>query len=120
MILSDNTDQNDHKPDFSDIDSIEKALLENDEIEDYSDICVEFINKLLIKKSENRIGSESGVSQIKESIDNIVEELLIDKLVSGYKCDIKYKEKSVIPSEIKIVASDSEGTEVFAPVINIW
>ncbi len=119
MILSDNTDQNDHKPDFSDIDSIEKAvnMSKDNLLEPLYMMPLRFGGKAA---AENTLYVPIGVSQIKESIDNIVEELLIDKLVSGYKCDIKYKEKSVIPSEIKIVASDSEGTEVFAPVINIW
>ena len=119
MKLFDNTKNEGNKPGFSNIDSIEKAvaLSNNGQLE-----------PLLLMPS--RFGGEDsdanilyvpiGVSTIKDSIDNIVEELLIDKRVSGYKCDIKYKGKSVIPSIIKIIATAHDGTEVFAPNINIW
>ena len=76
-------------------------LLENDEIEDYSDICVEFINKLLIKKSENRIGSESGISQIKDDI-----------FFKGLNWDVIYRHKYLSPLlEIIKTARIKEGTE---------
>ena len=61
-------------------------LLENDEVDNYSDICVEFINKLLEEKPEKRLGSDSGVCQIKEDI-----------FFKGLNWDLIYQHKYLSP-----------------------
>ena len=38
------------------------------ESDNYSEICVDFINGLLIKNSDKRLGAESGVSELKDDI----------------------------------------------------
>ena len=38
------------------------------ESENYSEICIDFINGLLIKNSDKRLGAESGVSELKDDI----------------------------------------------------
>ena len=38
------------------------------ESENYSEICIDFINGLLIKNSDKRLGAESGISELKDDI----------------------------------------------------
>ncbi len=119
MKLSDNNKNEGYKPDFSDIDSIEKAVAmsNKNQLEPLHLMPLRFGGK---ETAANIVYVPIGVSDVKDSIDNIVEDLLINKRVSGYKCDIKYKGKSVIPSVIKIITTAHDGTEVFAPTIDIW
>ena len=60
-----------------------------------------------------------GVSKIKESYDNIIEELLIQDKVKSYKCIPEYRGKSRIACKLTMIAS-KDGVEVFKQTIEIW
>ena len=42
--------------------------IDYDEAKNFSDICIDFINGLLVKNPGKRLGAESGISQIKDDI----------------------------------------------------
>ena len=44
------------------------VYIEYDEAENFSDICIDFVNGLLAKNPEKRLGVKSGISQIKDNI----------------------------------------------------
>ena len=44
------------------------VYIDYDDVENFSEICVEFINGLLTKNPGKRLGAESGVSEIKDNI----------------------------------------------------
>lgn len=60
-----------------------------------------------------------GVNKIKESYDDIIEDLLRQDKVKSYRCIPEYKGKSVIPSKITMVAG-KDGVEIFKETIEIW
>lgn len=107
----------DRGPDFSHIDSREKAQEAHarGELEKLYLMPLEFggmdndLNTLLVP---------IGIADIKDGIDNnVVAPLAEEGKVSTYKATPEYQAESVIPIAIKIVASDPEE---FATTINIW
>lgn len=68
---------------------------------------------------ENTLYVPDFVVPIKNSYDDMVEVLVMENKVTGYKCNAAYKGDSFIPSALTIVAS-KDGKTVFEEKINIW
>ena len=72
---------------------IKKQMNEKDvyidinDTEKYSDICIDFFNKLLNKKPEKRLGAKSGISEIKEHL-----------FFKGLNWDLIYQHKYLSPN----------------------
>ena len=74
-------------------------LLDIEEVDNYSDICVDFINKLLAKNQEERLGAESGISEIKKNF-----------FFEGINWELIYQHKYLSPIlEIIKFAKKNEG-----------
>ena len=74
-------------------------LLDIEEVDNYSDICVDFINGLLMKNAEIRLGAESGISEIKNNF-----------FFKGINWELIYQHKYLSPIlEIIKFAQKNEG-----------
>lgn len=106
------------KPNFEEIDSQEKARLESyrGNLERMYLIDPRFGGA---EDISNMLYVPVGVNKIKESYDNIIEDLLRQDKVKSYKCVPEYKGKSVIPTKITMIAG-KDGVEVFKETIEIW
>ncbi|MBR6033267.1 MAG: hypothetical protein IKP28_00700 [Clostridia bacterium] len=103
---------------FAGIDSKGKA------IEEYNNGKLEKLYLMALRfggaaDDRNMVYVPIGIAKIKDSYDNVVEDLLKQNKVESYNCDLKYRGNSVIPCEIIIVAS-KDGREVFKEAINVW
>ena len=103
-------------PDFSNIDSNEKAidLYKKGKLSKVHLMPLEFGGE---DSAVNILYAPESVKILKQRFDKIIEELLIDGKKLGYSAKPEYKGKSFIPSKLKIsVTGDSE----FIETINIW
>lgn len=103
-------------PDFSDVDSNEKAI----ELAKENVLAPLYIMPLRFggeKVLHNTLFVPPFVVELKERYDDMVQDLLEQGKVSSYNCTPQYKGKSFIPSSITITAS---GTTTFTETINIW
>ncbi len=103
-------------PDFSGIDSNEKAiaLFEKGELSKIYLMPLEFGGEDI---DVNTLYVPEFVQVFKKQFDKIVEDLLIDGKRLSYSAEPEYKGKSFVPSKLTIVVTgDSEFTET----INIW
>ncbi|MDR2024338.1 MAG: hypothetical protein LBQ71_14090 [Hungatella sp.] len=106
------------KPDFSEIDSIEKAI----ELTNQGILRPLYLMPLRFNGEEsarNRLFVPPAVVEIKDRYDNMVEDLLRQDKINGYACTPEYKGKSFVPSKLRIVAG-KDGKDVFTENINIW
>lgn len=104
-------------PDFSGIDSREKAdeLFRRGDLEKLFLIPLEFGG---VDNPLNTLYVPVGIAAIKAGIDNnVIGPLASDGKVTEYKATPEYQGKSFIPIAIKIVASNPGE---FSTTINIW
>ena len=71
------------------------------------------------KSARNRLFVPPVVVELKNRIDDQVEDLLKIGKVNGYSCEPQYRGKSVIPCGLKVIAR-SNGTDVFTENIHVW
>ena len=110
--------KSDVTPDFSEIDSNEKAI----ELAKKGILSPLYLMPLRFHGEEsdrNRLFVPRTVVTLKDRYDDMVEELLVQGKVSGYSCTPEYKGKSFVPSKLTIVASKDK-EPVFTQTINIW
>ncbi|QBA65592.1 hypothetical protein EQY75_05230 [Muriicola soli] len=103
-------------PDFSDIDSIEKAidLYEKGELSKIYMMPLEFGGEDI---PANTLYVPGFVQDFKEGFDGTVEKLLLDGKIISFEAKPEYKGRSFIPSKLKLeVSGDAE----FIESINIW
>lgn len=105
-------------PDFSEIDSLEKAvrLAETKELAPLYMMPLRFSGEESVR---NRLYVPPVAAALKDRYDDMVEELLLQAKVNGYSCSPEYKGGSFVPSKLIITASQ-EGKDVFKQTINIW
>lgn len=106
------------KPDFSEIDSNEKAM----ELAKKGVLSPVYLMPLRFNGEEsarNRLFVPPVVVELKDRYDDMVEDLLVQGKVSGYSCTPEYKGNSFVPSKLTIVASKDK-EPVFTQTINIW
>ena len=106
-------------PDFSHIDSKEKAeaLFKKGELE-----------KILLFPSEfggedippNTLYVPAGISVAKDSVTRSLVQMVEDGSIDNLKVDVDYKGKSFIPSKIIMKASHSTKSGQFNPTIEVW
>jgi hypothetical protein len=104
-------------PDFSDIDSLEKA----EALFCRGDLEKLFLMPLQFGGEDNPFNTlyvPVGLAEVKAGIDtNIIGPLAADGKITKYTATPEYQGKSFIPIAIKIVASDPGA---FTTTINIW
>ncbi|MEZ2416244.1 hypothetical protein ACA086_14895 [Muriicola sp. E247] len=103
-------------PDFSDIDSIEKAvaLYEKGELSKIYMMPLEFGGEDI---PANTLYVPEFVQEFKEGFDRMVEKLLEEGKRISLDANPEYKGRSFIPSKLKLeVSGDTE----FSETINIW
>lgn len=104
-------------PDFSNVDSREKA----EEMERRGELEAMYLVPLEFGGTENPINVlyvPIGVGAIKANIDrNVIKPLAAEGKLTNYHAEPQYQGKSFIPSAIKIVASDPGH---FTTTIRIW
>jgi hypothetical protein len=106
-----------NEPDFSDIDSREKAeaLFRRGILEKLHVVPLEFGGEDI---PLNTLYVPVGLAEVKAGIDNnVIGPLAADGKITKYTASAEYQAKSVIPTAIKIVASDPGE---FVTRINIW
>lgn len=59
------------------------------------------------------------VVELKDRYDEMVEDLLRQEKVNGYRCNPEYRGNSFVPCSLNIVAS-KDGKPIFTETINIW
>lgn len=104
-------------PDFSDINSKEKAesKVQSGELEKLLLLPAEFGG---INDPRNVVYVPRGFGAIKAGIDmNIIKPLVAESKVTEYQATPEYQGKSFVPIAIKIVASNPTS---FTTEINIW
>jgi len=106
-------------PDFSAVDSLEKAqaLASEGKLERLYLFPLEFGGKDI---PQNVLYVPIGFAAMKQRIDSMVRDLVNQGQVSSYAAHPEYKGKSFVPSKIKIVASHPEKGGGLNPVIEIW
>jgi len=106
-------------PDFSAIDSREKALalLREGKLERLYLFPPEFGGKEI---PQNTLYVPVGFAAIKSQIDGTIAQMVKEGAVSQYAVVPEYKGDSFIPSKIKITTSNPEKPGAFNPTINIW
>jgi hypothetical protein len=117
MRASSRNEPQPYGPDFSAIDSLEKA----EELFRRGDLEKLFLMPLVFggeDSPDNTLYVPVGVADIKSGIDNnVIAPLAADGKVTQYKAMPEYQGESFIPIAIKIVASDPGE---FSSTINIW
>lgn len=106
----------DNGPDFSDIDSNEKAidLYEKGILSKIYMMPLEFGGEDI---PANTLYVPEFVQEFKEEFDRIVEKLLLDGKKLSFEANPEYKGRSFIPSKLILeVSGDAE----FMETINIW
>lgn len=108
-----------HTPDFSAIDSLEKAqaLLSTGKLERMFLFPLEFGGQDIPR---NVLYVPPGIAAIKQRIDSMIQDLVNQGQVTKYEAVPEYKGGSFIPNKIKISASHHEKGGGLNPVINIW
>lgn len=104
-------------PDFSDIDSNEKAMLraQSGELEKLFLLPAEFGGT---DDPRNVVYVPRGFVAIKANIDtSIIKPLIAESKVTRYEATPQYQGKSFVPIAIKVTASDPGS---FTTTINIW
>ncbi|WP_445383002.1 hypothetical protein [Robiginitalea sp. IMCC43444] len=103
-------------PDFSDIDSIEKAiaLYEKGELSKIYMMPLEFGGEDI---PANTLYVPEFVQEFKEGFDRIVEKLLLDGKKLSFDANPEYKGRSFIPSRLTLEVS---GEAEFIETIDIW
>ncbi len=105
-------------PDFSDIDSTEKAI----ELTNKGILSPLYLMPLRFNGEEserNRLFVPLIVVELKDRYDDMVEDLLIQEKVNGYSCLPTYKGNSFVPSKLTVIARKDK-KDVFTQSINIW
>lgn len=106
-----------HGPDFSAIDSLEKAeeLFRRGELETLFLLPLEFGGQDI---PDNTLYVPIGVADVKAGIDNnVIAPLVADGTITKYSATAEYQGESFIPIALKIVASEPGD---FTTTISIW
>jgi hypothetical protein len=108
-----------HKRDYSTIDSEEKAkaLHREGKLELLYLFPLEFGGKQI---PQNTLYVPPGIAAIKQQIDGMIRDLVMAGEVAQYSAVPEYKGDSFIPSKIKISTSHPEKPGGVSPTINIW
>jgi len=108
-----------HAPDFSDVDSLEKAqaLYRTGKLERLFLFPLEFGGQ---EVPQNILYVPPGIAAIKQQIDGTIAKMVSEGAVSSYAATPEYKGNSFVPSKIKIVTSHEQKPGGFNPTINIW
>lgn len=104
--------------DFSYIDSNEKAM----RLADQGFLAPLYLMPLQFNGEEsarNRIYVPSVVVELRDRYDDMVEDLLAEEKVDGYRCYPEYKGDSFVPSKLKIEVTKG-GEIIFSETIQIW
>lgn len=59
------------------------------------------------------------IVDLKNKVDNMIEDLITKGQVSGYSCNLDYKGKSLVPSKLTVIAGKDKD-DIFTETINIW
>lgn len=105
-------------PDFSSIDSEEKAeaLAREGTL---APLCMMPLRFGGEESARNRLLVPPAVVALKDRCDGMVEDLLRQGKVSGYQCRPEYQGTCFIPTAVNVVASQ-KGEPVFTQRIRIW
>ena len=108
-----------HKRDYSTIDSEEKAkaLHREGKLELLYLFPLEFGGKQI---PQNTLYVPPGIAAIKQQIDGMIRDLVMAGEVAQNSAVPEYKGDSFIPSKIKISTSHPEKPGGVSPTINIW
>ena len=71
------------------------------------------------ESARNRLFVPEAAVVLKDRFDDQVEQLLLAGKVNGYSCEPQYRDKSVIPCDLKVIARN-QGEDVFTETIHIW
>jgi hypothetical protein len=105
--------------DFSEVDSLEKALAlyRAGKLERLFLFPLEFGGKEI---PQNILYVPIGIAAIKQRIDSMIQDLVKQGQVSSYAAHPEYKGNSFVPGKIRINTSDPDKPGGLNPVIDIW
>ena len=105
-------------PDFSHVNSIEKAaeLAKRGELYPLYLLPLRFNGE---ESARNRLFVPQVTVELKERYDDMVESLLVEEKVNGYSCTPEYKGESVVPAKLTLTAK-KDGEAMFSETIQIW
>lgn len=100
------------------IDSYEKALCEAEK----GVLTPLYLKPVRFNGAEsetNRVFVPQIIAELKERYDTLIEDMMLNKAVDSYSCEPRYKEKSVVPSQLVISAKKCDKC-VFFEIMHIW
>ena len=59
------------------------------------------------------------IVDLKNKVDDMIEDLITKGQASGYSCNLDYKGKSLVPSKLTVIARKDKD-DIFTETINIW
>jgi len=68
---------------------------------------------------KNKVYVPKKIVEVKDKVDEMIEELIKKGQVSGYSCNLEYKGNSLVPSKLTVNAKKDDKV-VFTETINIW